>query len=218
MKRDTNTQDNEFSWDSISIQKYYSILDILNDNDSDDITKNVRLVSLILDKDEDEVWEMSLPDAGALIGKLRFLNDFKLPDKPNLKISLPGYDLEVMKDVTKITVGQYMDFQSFTKQPLRDSFEKILSIFVIPKGKKYNDGYDIVDLQRTIREHLPFVVGQGLLSFFLAKQLEYLKSSLTYLEQTMRKTKDQTELKEIQGKIDQLKKQLEHLMSLVGCV
>lgn len=218
MKKSTNTQDNEFSWDSISIAKYYDILDILNDNESDDITKNVQLVSLILDKDEDEVWNMSLPDAGVLIGKLRFLNDFKLPEKPNLKISLPGYDLEVMKDVTKITVGQYLDFQSFTKQPLRDSFEKILSIFVIPKGKKYNDGYDIVDLQRTIREHLPFVVGQGLLSFFLAKQLEYLKSSLTYLEQTMRKTKDQTELKEIQGKIDQLKKQLEHLTSLVGCV
>lgn len=218
MKKNTNTQDNEFSWDSISIAKYYDILDILNDNESDDITKNVQLVSLILDKDEDEVWNMSLPDAGVLIGKLRFLNDFKLPEKPNLKISLPGYDLEVMKDVTKITVGQYLDFQSFTKQPLRDSFEKILSIFVIPKGKKYNDGYDIVDLQRTIREHLPFVVGQGLLSFFLAKQLEYLKSSLTYLEQTMRKTKDQTELKEIQGKIDQLKKQLEHLTSLVGCV
>lgn len=216
MKRDTNK--NEFSWDRISIQKYYDILGILEDKETDDITKNVQLVSLILDKDEDEVWNMSLPDAGVLIGKLRFLNDFKLPEKPNMKISLPGYDLEVMKDVTKITVGQYMDFQSFTKQPLRDSFEKILSIFLIPKGKKYNDGYDIIDLQRVIREHLPFVIGQGLLSFFLSKQLEYLKSSLTYLEQTMRKTKDQTELKEIQGKIDQLKEQLERLMSFLGYV
>lgn len=217
MKRDTNK--NEFSWDSISIQKYYDILDILDDRDSDEITKNVRLVSLILDKDEDEVWNMSLPDAGELIGKLRFLNDFKLPEKPNMKISLPGYEnLEVMKDVSKITVSQYVDFQAFTKQPLRESFEKILSIFIIPKGKRYNDGYDIIDLQRVIREHLPFVVGQGLLGFFLVRQVEYLNSSLTYLEETMGKTKDGKEMKEIQGKIDQMRKQLEHLMSLPGSV
>ena len=216
MKRDTNK--NEFSWDRISIQKYYDILDILDDRDSDEITKNVRLVSLILEKDEDEVWNMSLPDAGELIGKLRFLNDFKLPDKPNMKISLPGYEnLEVMKDTTSMTVAQYFDYQQFVKMPLRESLEKILSVFLIPKGKKYNEGYDIVDLQNVIRNHLPFVIAQSLLGFMLRESVISLNRSLDSCKKTLKKEGNEEKRKDLEMKIRTIQENLDRLCSIGFC-
>lgn len=217
MKKNTNTKDNEFSWDKISIAKYYKILDILDDKDNDDITKNVQLVALILDRDEEEVWEMSLPDAGKLISRLKFLNDFKLSDRPNVKITLPGYELEVMKDTTSMTVAQYFDYQQFVKSPLRESLEKILSVFLIPKGMKYNEGYDIIDLQRVIREHLPFVIAQSLLGFMLRESVISLNRSLDSCKKTLKKEGNEEKRKELEMKIRTIQENLERLCSIGSC-
>ena len=145
-----NKEKNPFDWENITIEKYYNIKDILDDETDDDITKNVKLVAVITDKDEDEVWNMDMAEAGEYISRLQFLNKFELPKNPNMKIKLPSYDLVVIKDLSKINVAQYVDFQNFVKMPLKESMEKILSIFLIPEGCKYNDGYDIIDLQKEI--------------------------------------------------------------------
>lgn len=206
-----------FNWDNITIEKYYTIMDILNDETDDDITKNVKLVAILLDKDEQEVWDMDLSEAGDYISRLMFLNKFDIPSHPNMNIKLPGFDLKVMKDVTKINVAQYVDFQNFVKLPLREGMDKILSIFLIPEGFKYNDGYDIIEVQKTIRENLSFRVAEGLLGFFLRKYGRSLIHSLVYCKRQIRKMKD----KEMQEKWmmveTETKKKLQDLTALIGC-
>ena len=59
MKRKDKIQ---FDWNQISISKYYEIKDIIEDKDTDDISKNVQLVALMLDKDEQEIWDMELAE------------------------------------------------------------------------------------------------------------------------------------------------------------
>ena len=206
-----------FNWDNITIEKYYTIMDILNDETDDDITKNVKLVAIMLDKDEEEIWDMDLSEAGDYISRLMFLNKFDIPSHPNMNIKLPGFDLKVMKDVTKINVAQYVDFQNFVKLPLREGMDKILSIFLIPEGFKYNDGYDIIEVQKTIRENLSFRVAEGLLGFFLRKYGRSLIHSLVYCKRQIRKMKD----KEMQEKWmmveTETKKKLQDLTALIGC-
>jgi len=206
-----------FDWDNITIEKYYTIMDILNDETDDDITKNVKLVAILLDKDEEEIWDMDLSEAGDYISRLMFLNKFDIPSHPNMNIKLPGFDLKVMKDVTKINVAQYVDFQNFVKLPLREGMDKILSIFLIPEGFKYNDGYDIIEVQKTIRENLSFRVAEGLLGFFLRKYGRSLIHSLVYCKRQIRKMKD----KEMQEKWmmveTETKKKLQDLTALIGC-
>lgn len=206
-----------FNWDNITIEKYYTIMDILNDETDDDITKNVKLVAILLDKDEEEIWDMDLSEAGDYISRLMFLNKFDIPSHPNMNIKLPGFDLKVMKDVTKINVAQYVDFQNFVKLPLREGMDKILSIFLIPEGFKYNDGYDIIEVQKTIRENLSFRVAEGLLGFFLRKYGRSLIHSLVYCRRQIRKMKD----KEMQEKWmmveTETKKKLQDLTALIGC-
>ena len=204
-----------FNWDSISIQKYYDINDILN-GDEDDITKNVRLVALIMDKDESEVWDMDLAEVGGYIAKLQFLNKFDLPQNTSLKINLPNYKLYVMKDLTKINIAQYVDYQNFAQMGLRDGIEKILSIFLIPEGCSYNTGYDIIDLQKEIREHMSFRVAEGLLGFFLKRYSELLIRSLVYCRRMMKKTKNLEKKEKLEKEMKELEVRVEHLIHLLG--
>ena len=211
-RKETDT----FNWDSITIEKYYDLQDILNDEVDDDITKNVKMVALITDIDEDEVWNMDMAEAGEYISRLQFLNKFELPDNPNMKFNLPGYQLKVMKDVSKISVAQYVDFQNFVKLPLREGMEKILSIFLIPEGCKYNDGYDIIDVQKEIRENLSFRVAEGLLSFFIEKYGELLIHSLVYCRRQVKKTKDPEMMEKLEKTEKEVQQKLDSLMHLIG--
>lgn len=213
-----NKEKNPFDWENISIDKYYEIKDILDDETDDDITKNVKMVAVITDKDEDEVWSMDMAEAGEYISRLQFLNKFELPDNPNMKFNLPGYQLKVMKDVSKISVAQYVDFQNFVKLPLREGMEKILSIFLIPEGCKYNEGYDIIDLQKVIRENISFRVAEGLLSFFIEKYGELLIHSLVYCRRQVKKTKDPEMMEKLEKTEKELQQKLDSLIHLIGCI
>ena len=73
-----NKEKNPFDWENITIEKYYKIKDILDDEVDDDITKNVKLVAVMLNKDEQEVWDMDMAEAGNYISRLQFLNKFEL--------------------------------------------------------------------------------------------------------------------------------------------
>ena len=207
---------NPFDWENITIEKYYKIKDILDDETDDDITKNVKLVAVITNKDEQEVWDMDMAEAGEYISKLTFLNKFELPKHPNMKIKLPNYDLVVIKDLTKINVAQYVDFQNFVKMPMRESMEKILSIFLIPEGCSYNTGYDILDLQKEIRENLSFRVGEGLLSFFIEKYGRSLIHSLVYCRRQVKKTKDKEMMENLEKTEKEIQQKLDSLIHLIG--
>ena len=211
-----NKEKNPFDWENITIEKYYKIKDILDDEVDDDITKNVKLVAVMLNKDEQEVWDMDMAEAGNYISKLQFLNKFELPKHPNMKIKLPSYDLVVIKDLTKINVAQYVDFQNFVKMPMRESMEKILSIFLIPEGCSYNTGYDILDLQKEIRENMSFRVAEGLLSFFIEKYGRSLIHSLVYCRRQVKKTKDKEMMENLEKTEKEIQQKLDSLIHLIG--
>ena len=211
-----NKEKNPFDWENITIEKYYNIKDILDDETDDDITKNVKLVAVMLNKDEQEVWDMDMAEAGNYISRLQFLNKFELPKNPNMKIKLPSYDLVVIKDLTKINVAQYVDFQNFVKMPMRESMEKILSIFLIPEGCSYNTGYDILDLQKEIRENMSFRVAEGLLSFFIEKYGRSLIHSLVYCRRQVKKTKDKEMMENLEKTEKEIQQKLDSLIHLIG--
>ena len=211
-----NKEKNPFDWENISIDKYYNIKDILDNEEDDDITKNVKLVAVITDKDEDEVWSMDMAEAGEYISRLQFLNKFEMPKNPNMKIKLPNYDLVVIKDLSKISVAQYVDFQNFVKMPLKESMEKILSIFLIPEGCSYNTGYDIMDVQKEIRENLSFRVAEGLLSFFIEKYGELLIHSLIYCRKQVRKNKNPEMMEKLEKTEKEIQQKLDSLIRLIG--
>ena len=71
-------------------------------------------------------------------------------------------------DLTRVSVAQFIDYQNYAKEK-EIRYEKILSVFVIPKGHEYNDGYSLKEVQEDILNWQFAIVKK--ISFFFATQL-----------------------------------------------
>lgn len=208
MKERKTMKTEPYSWESVSIDKYYAIKDIYDSSD-EKLDKDIQVISVIEEIPESEIWDMSIPELQKRINKLKFLDKFELKKINPKKIVIEDETYCIQYDEKKMTVSQYVDWQTFVKMDFRQAIDKMLSVFVIPEGKTYNNGYDIVEVQSKFRRSMSFVEAQSCLNFIVVKYVESLKRSLKYLARIAKREKN----KEIEGQIQHLK---ETLCSL-GC-
>ena len=97
--------------------------------------------------------------------------------------------------------AQYIDFQSFHQAGFEDHFVEILSCLLIPKGMKYNQDYDIIEVQDAIRKYLNVHDAASLYAFFIFSYRESIKDMLTFSLQEIQKIKDKEKREKIQGQI-----------------
>ena len=121
--------------------------------DMEDIDKQVRIISLLSGMPETQVLTLPIPDYKALAAATEFLTEPCQEGRVAKSYRLGGMDLVPTSDLTKITAAQYIDFQTLSKGGDERTVE-LCSVFLVPKGHKYNDGYDIADVQDAIRRHL----------------------------------------------------------------
>ena len=203
---------NPYSWDKINGNQYWSICDILNDPDDNDMDKSAKLCCVIEGMDIEDFYNLPINEATEKINKLSFLNSFSLIKHYTPKnLVIDGQKYNVMSDMSKFNVSQFIDYENFIQQPLRENYDKILSIFIIPDGCKYNDEYDISKVQEIIREKITFREVQSLLGFIM---IEYIKSFLTSLQYSIKMVKkmEGKERQEMEEKINQLNQKIQDLM------
>ena len=176
------------NYNDLTVGKYQEIMVVLKGKVVDEYATNIQLVSILSDMSEDDVLNLGLSEYKVLNQKLSFL----LVEPPKRMIAnmykIGGFELETMLDVRKMTVAQYVDYQTFVKDVDKYLIE-MLSVFLIPKGMKYNEGYDIVEVQRAIRDNLSIVDAMSLSAFFLLWSQSLIKATLTYLTKQMKKMK-----------------------------
>ena len=178
------------NYNDLTVGKYQEIRVLLNGEVVDEYSTNIQLVSILSDMTEDEVLSLELTQYKALNQKLSFL----LQEPPKRMIAnvykIGGYELETMLAIDKMSVAQYVDYQTFVKDT--DKFlVEMLSIFLIPKGHKYNEGYDIIEVQKAIRDNLSIVDAMSLSAFFLLWYQSLTKATLTSLIKRVKKMKKQ---------------------------
>ena len=87
----------------------------------------------------------------------------------------------------KLSAGQFVDFQSY----MRDfKLEEILSVFLIPQYRKwgrwhthkYNDGYDVIEVQEFLLNNMTVGTAQDLSNFFLTSSVKLLGLMKGFLE------------------------------------
>lgn len=176
------------NYNDLTVGKYQEIMVVLNGKAVDEYATNIQLVSILSDMSEDDVLNLGLSEYKVLNQKLSFL----LVEPPKRMIAdmykIGGFELETMLDVRKMTVAQYVDYQTFVKDVDKYLIE-MLSVFLVPKGMKYNEGYDIVEVQRAIRDNLSIVDAMSLSAFFLLWSQSLIKATLTCLTKQMKKMK-----------------------------
>ena len=100
------------NWGQLPVGTYNKCKKIVNDEELDEVEKNVKLISLFTDIDEDTVWSSSLGEINDLVNKL---GSMTMPKKyaSNLKtINIDGKTYNVSQDLTNFTYAQFVDFQT----------------------------------------------------------------------------------------------------------
>ena len=206
------------NYNDLTIEKYIEVKEVL-EYGFDEYETQVKLISVLADLDEDAVGNLSLVGFKRYNQKLEFL--LNEPPKRMIadKYKLGGYEFNTMTNIQDMTVSQFIDYQTFVKDPDRYLVE-LLSVFLIPKGKKYNDGYDIIDVQRVIRSNISIVDAMSLSAFFLLLYQSLTKAILTSLTKKLkrmkRKMKTQEEIQKMETAIANLEESGAGLHSLIG--
>ena len=173
------------NYEALDLGRYMKIDKILR-TPAEEIDKQVQIVAILADMTEKDVLLMPLADYTALAMRAAFLGskcEHKVADGEPVVVG--GMRLIPTKDFTKITTAQYVDFQTFAKD-FPSTLPELLSCFLVPEGKNYNDGYEVADVQKAVRE-ITLPVALGLTAFFFKQYNASIADSLTSLERMAKK-------------------------------
>lgn len=193
----------------LPIGMYLDICEIDRRTDIDELHKQVGIISLLSGMAEEDIYALPIGDYKTLASKTRYLSHPYDGEVLTAKVySLDGWVLQPVQDFRKITTAQYIDFQTFVKGGEQNIVE-IISTMLVPKGKKYNQDYDVVELQKSLREHLSTADALSLFAFFFVQYNQLIKDSLTSCREEAMKIPDKEmrrkTLRRIQEQEDLLK-------------
>ena len=178
----------------LPIGKYEEICRLC-DTEMTEVDRKVAIISILTDLTEDEVMSLPLVKFTAYSGKARFLEK-ECPENliPGVARSytIGGFVLLPVTDIRKITAAQYIDFQTFSKERETRAVE-MLSCFLVPRGKDYNEGYDVMDVHDAIRKEMSVAEVLALLGFFFEKWLRSMRTTLTSSMRLLKKTDPEKE-------------------------
>lgn len=172
---------------NLPVGKWLEILELSKDENVDALEQQVKTIAILTGLTEDEVLDLPIMEYKSLAAKTKFLEkDYDGKLQIAKSYGLNGMELIPVKDFNKITTAQYVDYQTFSKEG--DMYlVQTLSTLLVPKGKKYNDGYDMDAVQQAIRENLSVADVLSLYAFFLTKWVKSIKDSQTYLDKEIKK-------------------------------
>lgn len=198
------------SWSEITINDYKRLKEISDRELDSDLEKSVGYLSVLMGVDEKMVWNRSVTELKGMLPDIEWLKEPYTFDKNwksnRIVINEKKYDICV--DINKFTVAQYADFQIYWEHRTEPEYMgKLLSCFIVPHNKKYNDGYDVLELVKTLEDAISVNTYNSICFFFLQDCVYSIKGSLLYSRYLMRKMKgkmDEEKYRELQKQLRML--------------
>ena len=197
------------NYNKLTLGKYIEIQEISRNESLEDIDKQVQILSILTGEAEEEILHLPIVEYKELVARSAFLNPDTINVHPVAKRYLVGgFELIPVRDFRKIETCQYIDFQTYA--PDMDKYlVEFLSVILVPKGHRYNEGYDILEVQKAIREEMSVADGISIAGFFLTWCRKSIKDSLNYSRRMAMGIKDKTKREEILHRIEEQEKLLE---------
>ena len=181
------------SYKEMTLQMYEHLSKIA-ESDTDDIEKQVQMVSVLTGKSVKEVEDLPISVYHDLAKKTVFL--MREPEIEQIKsntVKINERVYVITNDVTKITTAQYIDFQEYMKQG--KNLANVLSTLLVPKGEKYGDA-DFLEVKKDI-ERLPICTALGLYTFFLQRFAKLIGNMLHCSMSALKSEEEKTKAKEL---------------------
>ena len=201
------------SSEKLTVGKYLQIREILKNKDLEELDMQARLIALLNDTTLEDVLSYSIPKYSSLVPNLDFLMEAPKakPECPS-SIKINGKKYNVVKKIDKINAAQYIDYQSYLKTDDPEmNMAEIMSVFIIPEGKSYNEGYDLVEVVNDIKEHLPLLTCLNICFFFRKKEMNYIKRTVIFLDLMMKIWKRKMKTKEQKEQMEEAEREMKLL-------
>ena len=206
------------SYKTLSVGKYMEIRELLK-QELDEMDLQAEILAVLNDTTVDEIMKLPLPKYSEYVRLSTFLTEKPKPkaECPK-KITLNDRKYYVIKKAEELTAAQYIDYQNYMKMKDPDSkLAEILSIFIIPEGKKYVEGYDITEVINDIKDYLPILSAFNICFFFRKKQAESIERTLIYLGLMMKIWKRKVPTEEQKAMMEEAERKMKLLKdSLIG--
>ena len=166
------------NWTDITYRQLLDIREAANIKDD-----NERVYAIMEVVFGESVLDLDLKNFAMKCKEIEFLQK-EIPNDLHIKdIKVNGREYYFDGLLGNITTAQYIDFQNYQKN--NDEY-KTFSVFIIPKGHKYNDGYDMDQVFNDILD-IPVPVLFSA-SFFFSRQFElFIKIFRRYSIKQMKK-------------------------------
>lgn len=148
------------SWKDITVADFKVIYDLRRDNPEDRL---LRLIALVNEVSYEDVLEMPISKLETHFKDIDFLGQ-----EPKIPLMKGSYELGGTKykvHTGELTTAMYIDFKQMA-ETYYDNLPQFLSIFLIPAGHKYGDGYDLAKTYQDIST-MSIVDARAVVSFFL---------------------------------------------------
>lgn len=198
------------NWKDITINVYQKLQNLNLNRSSDiidEIDDNVKILSILCDVDEDTIADLEVGEYKTLVSQCAFLNEMpKVQIKDEYWINNKLY--QVQYGVQDMTMAQYIDYQTYLKDSSKYTKE-IVSCFVIPKGKKYGEDYDLNETIEDIGNYFSIVDALSVCFFFTMLFRSLTTATLGCLVKKMKRGKrkmNKEQQVQVQRAIDELNK------------
>lgn len=177
------------NWSDVTLKQYYEIRDVIVVQD-DYTTFN--LIDIIYGIDSQS---LLMNELMPYVHTLGFLKEEPKVKRLKREYMLNGRKYEARCELGSVTAGQFVDWRNYLNHgDASDKMQNILSVFFIPKGHEYGDGYDVAQVQ----EDLLSLDYQTVYSaaFFFERQLRLLSRVFLHsLKNKVKKLKMEKEKK-----------------------
>lgn len=167
----------------LPLAKYLKTLEIFNDASLSDLDKNIEILAIYADTTVDSILKLR-PDVveeyfTQMSNSISSYNPSNSKRPKKIKINDQVYTINY--NIGKLNMAQYIDFQQIiVKKNYLENLPALLSIFIIPKGHKYNDDYDIIELRSILENNITLDEALSIIFFSKMKSISLIKLKLLY--------------------------------------
>lgn len=202
------------SYAKLPLGLYLDIRALQEDDAMDLVDLRVAIVAALTGKTDREVLDAPIAESSEWFAAAAFLeHDCDIPKRIADSYSLAGWELIPTTDLRKITTAQYIDFQTYAPGGEKN-LPGLLSVFLVPKGRAYNDGYDTAAVQQAIRDQLPISDVLALSAFFLTRYAALIRTSRSFLGRILKQERDPRKQARIRTRLQTLEKVVETLRTV----
>lgn len=167
----------------LPLAKYLKTLEIFNDESLSDLDKNIEILAIYADTTVDSILKLRPDVVEEYFAEMsNSISSYKPSNsKRPKKIKINDKVYTINYNIGKLNMAQYIDFQQIiVKKNYLENLPALLSIFIIPKGHKYNDDYDIIELRNILENNITLDEALSIIFFSKMKSISLIKLKLLY--------------------------------------